>query len=105
MIDALKRLGLNESYEDKDGCYWDSPAGFLWGGILGFCCCGDPNSELKKIKKELELIDAKTPHEGPSIYLYLLDKEGLTSHGFSIYNSIITQKGKDFLTVLQSIEL
>lgn len=105
MKEALKRLGLNEMDEDKDGCYWQSYEAFLWGGILGFCCCGNPDAGLAEIKEVLEAIEHGTLQDKYLLHYYVLDKEHLTAHGTSVYGSWLTQKGKDFLTVLRSIEL
>ena len=114
---ALKRLGITEDgfgYLDSTGCYWETLEDTIWGGVLGFCCCGEPERGLKQLRNILEILglDMEDGILGPCdyeddtvFYLYLLDKLELTQHEFSVYHSRLSEKGKDILKVLQNLDL
>ena len=114
MEDALKRLGISEQglgYEDSKGLYWETLESAIWGGVLGFCCCGEPERGLRQLRKILMLLeqwmnDGSIEYSDDTILcLYVLDKMKLTQHGSSIYYCWLSEKGKDVLTVLQNMEL
>ena len=114
---ALKRLGIIEdgfSYLDSKGCYWETLEDTIWGGVLGFCCCGEPERGLKRLRNILELVDLwmdddtfrPCDYDDETVFcLYLLDKLELTNHNYSVYSSRLSEKGKDILTVLHNMEL
>ena len=113
---ALKRLGIREDgfgYLDSKECYWRTLEDAIWGGVLGFCCCGEPERGLKRLRSILEAVELWLKYDTrPEYYedddvfhLYVLDKMGLTEHGTSVYCSWLSEKGKDILTVLQNIDL
>lgn len=116
MKEALKRLGITEDgfgYTDSRGLYWETLEEAIWGGVLGFCCCGEPERGMKRLRNILEtvelLFDAdSTPadYEDDTLYhFYVLDKMELTQHGCSVYYSWLSEKGKDILKVLQNLDL
>ena len=94
-------------WRDSRGFYYDSLEFVIWGGVLGFCCCGEPRVGMKQLKSILESVelsegaDATEYEDSTVLSLYVLDKIGLTKHGFSIYRSRLSEKGQDILTVLR----
>lgn len=111
MKDALKRLGISEDcygYAGPQGFYYEFLENAIWGGVFGFCCCGDVSKGLKVIKECLEAVEsgeAKNENDFRFYVLfYVLDKLELTHHGFSICGSWLSKKGKDVLTVLRYLE-
>ena len=104
-------------YVDPDGCSWETPEDFLQGYVLGFCCCGDPDANVKYIARVLEHIDdlknsvwtkdityeewyekGRGLGTGTSLQFtyYFLDSKGLTEHGTSV-PGWLTDKGREFL--------
>lgn len=111
MKDALKRLGISENdygYVDSQGFYYNFLENAIWGGVFDFCCCGDVSKGLKAIKECLEAVESKEAKDESDfrfyVLFYVLDKLELTEHGFSIYGSWLSEKGKDVLTVLRYLE-
>lgn len=51
----LKKEGDHTYYYDDDGCEYDNLQSFLQTGILGFCGCGCPESNLLLIHDFLSL--------------------------------------------------
>jgi len=93
---------------------------------LGFCGCGLPEQALKLVKLLLTILDYSygkeeknftwdqkdrwlkklLPYDG--IYylvLYYLDSKGYTDHGSGIGGCWLNPKGKEFLTLLRSINI
>lgn len=108
MTETLKKFGLTESgfgFTDKQNCYWDSLESALWGGVLGFCCCGEPDKGLKIIRDVLIAMEQKQFKDEYLFHYYVLNKIGLAEHGCSIYGSWLTDAGDSFLKILNSMEL
>ena len=55
-IDKFKKAG-DVGYTDPTGCYWPDAEDFLQGYVLDFCCCGNPDDNLKFIAKVLKHVD------------------------------------------------
>ena len=96
----------------SDNCFYCDLDGAIWCGIFNFCGCGDRGYELERIYKTLKILNREDrldreeiyPVEnGYQIYLYLLDKFEFTEHGYSIYGSWLTEKGKALMYVLRHI--
>lgn len=111
MKDALKRLGISENddgYVDSQGYCYRFLEDTIWGGVFGFCCCGDVSKGLKAIKECLEAVESKEAKDVNDfrfyVLFYVLDKLELTHHGFSVCGSWLSEKGKDVLTVLRYLE-
>ena len=108
MQEILKKFGLTESgtgFIDKQECYWDSLESALWGGVLGFCCCGEPDKGLRIIRDVLKTIEEKQFKNEYLFHYYVLNKIGLAEHGCLIYSSWLTDAGDSFLKILNSMEL
>jgi hypothetical protein len=116
METTLKRLGIAEDgfgYLDSKGCYWKTLKDAIWGGVLGFCCCGEPERGLKRLRSILETVELCFDNDADPyyfeddtvFYFYVLDKMELTQHGSCVYHSWLSEKGKDILTVLKNIKL
>ena len=97
-------------YEDCGGSYknptepnCDSLEELIHCQLFGFCGCGDPEFELQNFLKTL-----KTIKEGEcapfelQIYLYILDKEGFTEHGTSVFGSWLNEKGEALFCLLDA---
>lgn len=82
---------------------------------LGLCGCGDPNAVLDMIQEYLEIKSsynfgmfnkretfAENYKEELLLFMmYVMDNKGYTEHGTSIGTAWITEKGKEFLAMLQ----
>jgi hypothetical protein len=105
-------------YLDENGTTFTDELSFLQVGILGFCCCGDPETSLAYIRDRLEYIKSyglvgqnkislfslnKQCHElfhttgEMFFFFYSMDKLGLTEHGSSV-PGWLTVKGENFLS-------
>lgn len=114
MTDALKKLGIvydevDETYTIRvDGvetCY-DSLFEAVWNGIFGFCCCGEPTTQLIKMYNLLSVMDEEIPAEPKEediIYLYLLDSKRMTEHGCSIQFSWLNDRGRALMKIIKVI--
>lgn len=115
-----------EEFIDDEGCHWSSAESFIQGKLLGFCCCGDPESNLLYVLKGLEIINTPYKTEQPDEYFqewikiknkkeidhfvtenakmffyYWLDKEEFTEHGSGLSGGgWLTDKGKELLAIL-----
>lgn len=108
MEEALEKLGIVKDgwgYSDANGLYWELLDSALWGGLLGFCCCGDRDQGLKIIKEVLEAVQSRKFKDEYLFHYYVFDKLELTEHGFTIYSSWLSPKGELLLSVLQKMEL
>ena len=108
----------NGEYIDEEGCCWgQDPLDFIQGHMLGFCCCGNPEANLRHIYKCLYLVNLQ--HEdydrfekerdkyfnGPQdeyFAWYVLDEKELTEHGGSI-PGWLNKKGKRLMEDLEEI--
>jgi len=94
-----------EGYKDEKGCHWDDAEEFLQGSVLGFCCCGNPDGNLKYIASVMQHLltmkdkmwenkmtydewtaDGEKIGSRTALYFvyYFLDSKGFTEHGCSI---------------------
>lgn len=108
MQDILKKFGLTEDgigFIDKQGCYWGSLESALWGGVLGFCCCGEPDKGLKIIRDVLKAMEQNQFKNEYLFHYYVLNKIGLAEHGCLVYHSWLSEAGEELLKVLNSMEL
>lgn len=114
MTDALNKLGI--VYDEVDETYTIRVDGVeisyyilfeaVWNGIFGFCCCGDPATQLIKIYNLLSAMDEELPvkpKEEDIIYLYLLDSKRMTEHGCSIHFSWINNRGRALMKIIKVI--
>lgn len=104
-------------YIDPTGCAWESAEDFLQGYVLGFCCCGQPDANLKFIAQVLKHINelktevwsknisfedwqfqGSTIASENALYFayYFLDQKELTEHGGSV-PGWLTDKGIEFM--------
>ncbi len=112
-------------YVDEAGCHWQDAENFLQGGLLGFCCCGDPGDNARYVHGALKLLHERSAGNRPSalpeawkaaterfeayfscarsreFMLYWLDSKGFTEHGSSLYDCWLTKKGDQALALLQ----
>lgn len=89
-----------------------------WYERMKFCGCGDnigTRNYMQKILekmseyptaasgyvKELEEVFSSDPKAAAYFILYTLEVMGLTEHGFSVWGSSLTEKGKKMLEALQ----
>jgi hypothetical protein len=108
MQEILKKFGLTEDgtgFIDKQKRYWNSLESALWGGVLGFCCCGEPDKGLRIIRDVLKAMEEKQFKNEYLFHYYVLNKIGLAEHGCCIYSSWLTDAGDSFFKILNSMEL
>jgi hypothetical protein len=95
-------------YLDQDGCSYDTPADWLWMGILGGCGCGSAN---KFADKSLKLLNHfATPYEQRTLPIWddgwyellahWFDSLELIEHGGNIYGSWLTEKGQQIYDMI-----
>lgn len=98
-------------YTDEEGVFWEDAESFLQGYVLGFCCCDDPEANLKYVATILQHIDARS-NTSYLLWLlsgafiasanslrfayYVLNEKRLTEHGGRV-PGWITEKGREFL--------
>lgn len=108
--EALNLLGGKtdeywSEFYDAQGMYYNNLEEYVWAGLFGFCCCGDPQRELEKIKETLSNAKSRNPlSDELQIYGYLLDRSDFTEHGSSIYGAWLTSKGEALLTLLNELD-
>lgn len=108
--EALNLLGGTtdeywSEFYDHRGTYYGDLEEYVWIGLFGFCCCGDPRRELGKIKEALSCADKHRPlPDELQIYGYLIDRWGFTEHGSSIYGAWLTPKGGALLILLNELD-
>lgn len=103
---------MNFEYEAPDGCWYESPAGYLWIGILGGCGCGSgdlPDLALEVLEnfgKEHLDKDRFSVYDKPEyeVLAHWLDNKELIEHGGSVGGSWLTYKGKELLELLKSTQ-
>lgn len=95
---------------------------------LGFCDCADPEGALQFLRDVLRIIADRSSHKeswdvatkrleeklalslpqyeflGLS-YLYYIDSAGLLAHGSNIYGSWLSEKGKEVLQALETVDI
>lgn len=114
--EELALLGICETTDfmllAPDECVHDSLESAVWVGVFGFCSCGNPEYEMQRILRVIQILTAPIQERntelydesnGYQIYLYLLDSLGFTEHGSSVYGSWLTDKGKALRSALQEI--
>ena len=109
-IDKYKK---ENGYYDEENCFYSSTEAFKQVKILGFCMCGDPESNLEFIRDTLIFINGNKEirsfeerenqakelfktREIRNFVFYVLDEKGLTEHG-SCIPGWLTEKGKHLL--------
>ncbi len=123
-IDKYKDKDQHEEenyYTDKNGYAWDGQQDFLQGGILGFCCCGIPNQNLKYVGKALRLLSNLSnqlisyeefneqqlslfgSREGAYFMWYFLSSKDLTEHGGSV-PGWLSKEGIELMEDIESLE-
>ena len=110
-------------YQTDDGVCYPDICDIIHTGILDFCGCGDPESNLEFILEGLRYIDAdkKELSNGQGFdawypgwvekgnklfgnrmskmfFFYWAEKENLTEHGGSVTSSWLTKKGEDLVS-------
>ena len=114
--EELALLGISETkdfmFTAPDGCEHDSLESAVWVGVFGFCSCGNPEYDMRRILRIMQILIDRSlegfaelcdEHNCNQIYLYWLDKEDFTEHGSSIYGSWLTDKGKALYSALWDI--
>lgn len=77
----------------------DNVYDFIASEIFGFCTCANTEYVVKKLITILDLLETnKIFDEEDLIYLYELDKCGLTQHGGSVYGSWRSDEGNLLLS-------
>ena len=102
-IKEEKFQGITTGFVGKDGGHYDNAWDAVWIGTFNFCGCGDTDYELERFANVLHLTESgglANIQKDMQIYLYLLDAYGFTEHGFSIYSSFLTEKGKVLLRIV-----
>lgn len=101
---------MDSGYEAPDGCWYESPAEYLWIGILGGCGCGSsdlPNIAVEVLrnfgrehmsKNRFSVYD-KSEYE---VIAHWLDSKELIEHGSSVNGSWLTEKGKELLKIIDT---
>ena len=112
--------GGDADYQTDDGVCYPDICDIIHTGILDFCGCGDPKSNLEYILEGLEYIDSKIEfikgsfdewypkylYRGTEIFgndrsraffFYWADKEGLTEHGGTVDSSWLTIEGEKLM--------
>lgn len=108
--EALNLLGGTtdeywSEFYDTQRTYYSTLEEYVWAGLFGFCCCGDPQRELDKIKEALSCTDKRQPlPDELQIYGYILDNREYTEHGSSIYSAWLTPKGEALLILLNELD-
>lgn len=115
----LSEYKVDFHYEDDEGCYHEDIESLLSSGILGFCGCGSPESNLEFIYtlltlKEQKFKDEITYEEYNNkikeylqnnidnitlFFLYFLDHKKITEHGSSVYGQWV--KDENFFNALK----
>lgn len=119
---------MSYNYKDKDlpkvpiGELVDDVKTELVGLYTPICGCGDPNLCIKETVRLLKAIedidsDGKLLHEYYGVndlygwvgsdwcrlmVLYMMNEQDLITHGSSVFNSFITDNGKDFIFVFET---
>lgn len=99
--------------DENEVCYY-SPENWFWIRILEGCGCGKAE-EFAKIALELflyfgtETVKREYPHPGDvtelEIFAHWMDSKGLLEHGYTIYNSWLSDKGEQIYQVLKALEV
>ena len=100
---------MNPTYEAPDGCWYDSPAEYIWIGILGGCGCGSGDlpdravEVLKNFGREHLSKERWSVYDDPTneVLAHWLDSKELIEHGGSIGGSWLTDKGKELLKLVE----
>jgi hypothetical protein len=112
MIDKLKQV--DDGWEDESGCHWDSPAEYLFIGVLPSCGCGDPESIGRYVRDMLRshvsTADDHSPWDANSyedmplmFFLSWADREGYIEHGTTIRCSWLTDRGQELMRDLNAV--
>lgn len=117
-IDKHKK---EDHYEDSNAYYYKDGIEFIQGGLLGFCGCGDPESNLNYLREVLSYIDLRVgfrtseeklkeikaalfPEERAMDFIfYVLDEMGLVEHG-SCLPGWLSPKGRELLEDLEELK-
>lgn len=129
-----KQMQLNTTINDATDLFWliDCVEEVFTFNILGLCGCGCPDASRRDIRNYLRIVNLKrkdfsTFDDYYKIYIarmkeyfnvesvydnsllqfmaYILDNKGFTEHGSSIGGAWITEKGKQYLSVLEILDL
>jgi len=100
---------LDDGYIDQDGLHYDTPAEWLWIGILGGCGCGSAEHFAEESVRLLT--DFATPmelrknlaydSEFYELLAHWIDSVGLIEHGTTVRGSWLTEKGKHVYEVIK----
>lgn len=100
--------GVDFGYIDQDGVSFDSPANWLFTGILGGCGCGSSDEIADKAVAVLEFFSREIGSRDWSfidgeneILAHWLDSKGLLEHGSSIGGSWLSKEGEQVLKSLK----
>jgi len=117
---------VNGEFVDGAGCFHATAGDLLQAGLLGFCCCGMPDENLRYVLGGLELIESlrsspqgkvewsawweehkarELRHFGSEraayfFYYWCSDPAKLTEHGSGV-PGWLTEKGKAMLDLLR----
>lgn len=104
----------DHDYVDQDGCWWDSPADWLWIGILGACGCGS-REYISALAVEVltyfatdfdkrtgRIYDDANPSK--EILAHWMDSKDLIEHGTSINGSWLNETGKQVYAALRLLQ-
>ena len=109
----VKRLADFEAteggYLDPGGCWCGNAERLIHVGLLGFCGCYDPESNLEYVLAQLEAIEEYRWKVWPGkdslpaatyFFWYWCEKEDLTEHGGTV-PGWLTGKGEELLGLLR----
>lgn len=110
-------------YKDHDGAHYQTAKDLIQSGVLGFCCCGDPDLNLRYIRDGFALIrelsdgcggvyksirERMTAFHGgetqEQFFHYWADEQGYTEHGGAV-PGWLEPKGVELLAALQAMDL
>lgn len=104
-----ERDGGDFDYVDQDGISFNSPANWLFTGIMGGCGCGSSDDIADKAVAVLEFFSREIGSrdwnfiDGENeILAHWLDSKDLLEHGSSIGGSWLSQKGEQVLKAIKN---
>lgn len=97
-------------YKDQDGVWWQSPATWLFIGILGGCGCGSSDEFSENAVALLRFFN--TPHDkrnfssidpATELLAHWFSGKGLIEHGSILTGAWLSEKGKQVLGAIDSL--
>ena len=96
-----------DGFIDENEVFYRDKAEYFQVGVLGFCGCGDLESNLNYIKKMLQMLDEQRwgdPDDTAYMFfVYWADGAGLTEHGSTVRCSWLSETGKELLSDIDTV--